>query len=755
METTMVIKVKFGDTLRRFNASLNVNGELELDMAGLRAKILSLFNFPPEADLLLTYVDEDGDVVTLVENEDLRDVMRQSLKFLRIDVQLSCEKGGKSHASSSGSSTPLRSPQVQQPLVNINRGVLEILKSLPQPLSEPLSKLSLEMASKATSGQVLAEVVDFLSKIGQCNKNTVSCTHAGGDSSRTQDVADGLNATKNGDTGKFILVNSGAKNSSDVNTGSVTPLPTVDLNLPPRDSNPSGCTSQAPVAQYVAALDDCLKALGCDESKSVSIPTRPRPSTNVLGNPFNQCPFSGMPMVNEPAMPNPIHPFKRNHGRSAPLGGMFHRGIQCDGCGVHPIVGPRYKSKVREDFDLCSICFGEMGNETDYIRMDRPVPFRHPRSFKGLHDQPQVNGSFIGGPGLHNLYKASGTKLGRPKLDSRFILDVNVVDNTLMAPSTRFTKIWRMRNNGSLTWPRGTELVWIGGDKYSDALSVEVEIPAEGVPVDQERDIAVDFTAPASPGRYISYWRMASSSGQKFGQRVWVLIQVDASLTESVCDSLETLNLNLPPATDGELLQPSSSITATEPTKPVVDEPSKRDHDLNFPINDNLLVGHGVSSSATQEAVSYPIIDLSAVSLSVPTRAPPTAFGAPAQSPSSAAPAQSPTRSAPPLVPSKVVDGPSSAEGAIIKNPLEESLLKELEEMGFKQINLNKEVLRRNEYNLEQSLDHLCGVAEWDPILEELQEMGFRDNETNKRLLVKNNGSIKRVVMDLISGEKA
>lgn len=31
---------------------------------------------------------------------------------------------------------------------------------------------------------------------------------------------------------------------------------------------------------------------------------------------------------------------------------------------------------------------------------------------------------------------------------------------------------------------------------------------------------------------------------------------------------------------------------------------------------------------------------------------------------------------------------------------------------------------------------------------------GFCDDETNKRLLKKNNGSIKRVVMDLLAGEK-
>lgn len=85
---------------------------------------------------------------------------------------------------------------------------------------------------------------------------------------------------------------------------------------------------------------------------------------------------------------------------------------------------------------------------------------------------------------------------------------------------------------------------------------------------------------------------------------------------------------------------------------------------------------------------------------------------------------------------------------------VEMSLLQELEEMGFKQVDLNKEILRKNEYDLEQSVDDLCGVAEWDPILEELKEMGFCDKEMNKKLLKKNNGSIKRVVMDLIAGEQ-
>ena len=45
-----------------------------------------------------------------------------------------------------------------------------------------------------------------------------------------------------------------------------------------------------------------------------------------------------------------------------------------------------------------------------------------------------------------------------------------------MAPSTPFTKMWRMRNNGSIVWPEGTQLVWIGGDKLSDALTVDLPV---------------------------------------------------------------------------------------------------------------------------------------------------------------------------------------------------------------------------------------------------------------------------------------
>ncbi|KAL9434137.1 hypothetical protein AB3S75_028882 [Citrus x aurantiifolia] len=814
MESTMVIKVKYGDTLRRFNARVDENEKLDLDIDGLRAKIKSLFNFPHDSDLTLTYVDEDGDIVTLVDDDDLCDVMRQRLKFLRIDVHLNNDKFGKAYARSSGSSTPLRSPRIQHPLPDIDSKISEILKSVPEPLREAISKLSTDVASKAAStSPMIADLVGCFSKMGLSHVNVVPQSQYGAESSGKAEASENLmahsvsndpNVSK--DDGlrevlpktnlkevfpktslkevlpKTTAVDSTSKSSKDVDIGIAARgvgalLSSVDLNLPPFDSAPSGSTmSIAPPASNITAGDDRMDANENSVHQTTSVPmstssvdpmwpsdvNQPR-TADLGGNLSTNCPFSGIPVANESAGSS-RHPrrghFKRGFNRDA-LMGMFHKGVRCDGCGVHPITGPRFKSKVKDDYDLCSICFAAMGSEADYIRIDRPVHYRHPLPFRGLYDHrqnfwlgtPGPDTQHVGALGAPHILRDRGIKPGRSRLDSCFILDVNVLDGTMIAPSTPFTKIWRMRNTGNLAWPRGSQLVWIGGDKFSDGVSVEIEVPADGVPVEGEIDIAVDFTAPELPGRYISYWRMSSPSGVKFGQRVWVLIQVDPSLKDSISDGFGGLNLNVPPEStrsngaeiidvnvrpivDGGFQEPSNSFSVKEPAKPGVEQP-KKDQEMNVPLNDSLLVGHGGASASApppplprSEATStvlYPIIDL-AESEADETSHPAVSFtGLPT----------------------------SSEEIRSDKDAVEQTLLRELEEMGFKQVDLNKEILRMNEYDLEQSVDDLCGVSEWDPILEELQEMGFHDEETNKRLLKKNNGSIKGVVMDLLTGEKA
>jgi len=854
---SIVIKVKYGETLRRFTSSVNEN-KLALDIAMLRAKIRTLFAFDSNVEFTMAYVDEDGDSVTLADDDDVRDVVRQSLNPLRITVTLN---GSNDNA---GGSSRAAEPINQA----LNAGVSEILKSVNEPLRKALESVPVELANKASSSApALAELVEKMKAVymsqmsasmARPNVNTesltvkeskapVSNTEAGSSSLKKKDKhrkgtegvkfrdvhppkgvdlnvpyfgyesfqtpVDATKGAGEGSSGTNKNIADGAENKMDEDSkGSLNePLlrpaaptsgsPLVDHMNQMRQYCQDRMAAQAAQVAQVAAE---FKKVATDSGRS------PSWSQGML-NATNQCPFTGMPLQTDSDSHGHHrhsrgHHWKRHGLDSNGIGTIFHRGVRCDGCGVHPITGPRYKSKVKDDYDLCSVCFAGMGTASDYVRIDRPMHgFRHHVPFKGFYD-PSLR---FPPPTLPHALRAPGSKLPRSKLDSRFIVDVNVLDGTVMAPFTPFTKIWRMRNNGSITWPHGSQLQWIGGDRISNTLSVEVEIPADGLPVDNELDVAVDFTAPGLPGRYVSYWRMIAPGGQKFGQRVWVLIQVDASMT----DLGETsFNLNLPPVmTNPEAANqvPSVDHLSGKNSSGFINwegtssDSQPKDHELNFPINDSLIIDNGGVSSpmpalsspvepvtpavssvfnSTQvenalaslpagpevssrlyptvgldtgsvEPINYPTVDYSVMPPPVVSEYVPSVLKAYPSPPVMDSGVSSGVNATPsPSVPVVQTTGPSAQE---VSDDQEEALLKDLADMGFKQLDLNKEVLRLNNYDLKKSIDSLCGVSDWDPMLDELQEMGFADDETNRRLLKKNNGSIKRVVMDLINGEKA
>ncbi|XP_059300000.1 protein JOKA2-like isoform X1 [Lycium ferocissimum] len=811
MESSIVIKVKYGETLRRFNVCV-ADDKLGLNMDGLREKIFQLFNFPLISELTLTYIDEDGDVVTLVDDEDLQDITRQDLNPLRISVRLNTDKVSTS-GTSSGNSTPFISPLVQPTFPNINSSVSDFLKSLPETKSGKILKHSADMASKASSAaREMAEITKALSKTGisylkqACPVSGVATgvirpidsagcflhettsqalpsvksgepspaanaeertlktagqpnNHTGSiDASKLKSFQPDQNGTQRGSLSKSPKPNSSLADGKKVGKkfgdshlvgkalGISYSSPSTTGPEKRADKQPS---ENHPGAQPVAAVGSASSNVAkmCWDTHNVGSNGSP---SGMLFNGFRSpslYPMTGLPLVKNTIQPQytPVGiQLKRSHNHSDGAAAIFHRGVRCDGCGVHPITGPRFKSKVKEDYDLCSLCFAQMGNDADYIRMDRPVTYHHPIAFKGLHDP-------------RDIFRGCGVK--SPKLDSRFTLDVNVLDGTIMAPLTPFTKVWRMRNNGNIVWPQGTRLVWIGGDRLSDAFSVELQITSVGLAVDHELDVAVDFTAPELPGRYISYWRMALPSGQKFGQRVWVLIKVDAAMVpkkEFLYEAPQELDLNFPPASNG--IGGSGTINVDADT-------TSQYLNLNFPPASIGIAGSetiNVNADSTMEdIISEPKISDPTMELVEPvvdgnrnkereSCISPSAAGSSISNPidlSEAAPA---VASAVP--PSVAEVQASSLDGGEISD-VEMSLLKELEQMGFKQVDVNKKILRMNEYDLEQSVDDLCGVSEWDPILEELEEMGFLNKEMNKKLLKKNNGSIKRVVMDLIAGE--
>lgn len=84
----LVVKVKYNTTLRRFNVHAREDGSVELSLVGLRSKIRELFQFNPYAHFVITYVDEDNNIVTMAGDNVLLDVLHQGLNPLRLEVSL-------------------------------------------------------------------------------------------------------------------------------------------------------------------------------------------------------------------------------------------------------------------------------------------------------------------------------------------------------------------------------------------------------------------------------------------------------------------------------------------------------------------------------------------------------------------------------------------------------------------------------------------------------------------------------------------
>ncbi|KAL7098407.1 hypothetical protein ACP275_09G016000 [Erythranthe tilingii] len=370
-DSTVVIKVKYGEVLRRFRARV-IDGEFSLTVDGLRKKIFSLFGFSPDTEIMLTYIDEDGDVATIVDFVDLCDVVKQGLNPIRFTVQLILENDSIK-TNFFGSSDPANSPPEKIDAVRFDSSGNFYREE--KPMHETMENISNDMSSKVG----WTETDDYLSNL--------------------------------------------------------QPITNIDI------------------------------------SKST------------------------MGVTNEHILPYvvPKTAYKYVYPISVSGTTASYWSAYCDICGIYPKTVYKFNSK-----GICTICFSEFEEGIKSIKSEKTVA---------------------------------------KDLDSCFVEDVSVAEGSVVPPSTRFTKTWRMRNSGSVVWPEETLLVWTGGHVLSHALSFEVGVPATGLPVGHDLDFSVEFTSPERKGYYTSYWIMKSPSGEQFGELIWIYIQVDD----------DALNLNLPP----------------------------------------------------------------------------------------------------------------------------------------------------------------------------------------------------------------
>ncbi len=103
-----------------------------------------------------------------------------------------------------------------------------------------------------------------------------------------------------------------------------------------------------------------------------------------------------------------------------------------------------------------------------------------------------------------------------------FVTDVTIPDGSQLAPGVAFDKTWRLRNNGCLPWPAGTQLVFFSGEQMGGPASTAV--PPTGL--DGVVDVSVRLTAPTAAGEYVGWWQLNAPGAGNFGPHVFVDIVV-------------------------------------------------------------------------------------------------------------------------------------------------------------------------------------------------------------------------------------
>jgi len=117
-------------------------------------------------------------------------------------------------------------------------------------------------------------------------------------------------------------------------------------------------------------------------------------------------------------------------------------------------------------------------------------------------------------------------------LVATFVRDT-VPDSTVFGSDHVFEQTWVLRNDGTIAWPAGCSVKYVGGDYMGHldanrpAATHDLESSSEStvsyVPVapGEEHSFTVLLRTPQRTGRVVSNWRLTTKDGLKFGHRLW------------------------------------------------------------------------------------------------------------------------------------------------------------------------------------------------------------------------------------------
>ncbi|KAG0295110.1 hypothetical protein BGZ96_012497 [Linnemannia gamsii] len=280
-------------------------------------------------------------------------------------------------------------------------------------------------------------------------------------------------------------------------------------------------------------------------------------------------------------------------------------GVVCDGCNSD-IYGVRYKCGNCADYDLCGNCEALPQPIHDpthiFLKIRKPIAPRlasatsllpnmyHKGWGKAMNtltaptkkwapsvDQkcpaisPCKPSPTFTSPNVTTTTPEILPPLPKETLNGIFVKDITLKDGSTMQSNATFVKVWELSNSGLGVWPEGTVLQFVGGDRMftedeKTLNSPEIKVSQAGV--GEYVCISALLKAPSIPGRYISYWRLVSPLGERFGHRIWCDILVQDEPVLDVASATESEKTVIP----GDVSEPINAEAKKEEPAPVKQE---------------------------------------------------------------------------------------------------------------------------------------------------------------------------------------
>jgi uncharacterized protein affecting Mg2+/Co2+ transport len=143
-----------------------------------------------------------------------------------------------------------------------------------------------------------------------------------------------------------------------------------------------------------------------------------------------------------------------------------------------------------------------------------------------------------------------------PQPNGIFVADITIPDDTKVPVGSTFTKTWRVKNTGNVTWSAGYRFVHTKGV----AMTTVTERPLPTAAPGEEFNISIEFTTPNQTGTYFSDWRFKDDQGNLFGEIIYTRILAKKRVVTGVSNGIYVADITIP---DDMIIVPNTNFVKT------------------------------------------------------------------------------------------------------------------------------------------------------------------------------------------------